>query len=97
KPFDDNGHGTHVSGTIGALGNNSIGVAGVAWRVQLMALKFLGADGTGDTASAANALSYAVAHGAQITNNSWGGGGYSQALFDGINNARQHNDVFVAA
>src|SRR2546426_1326849 len=48
NPFDDNGHGTHVAGTIGAVGNNGIGVAGVSWNVRLMALKFIGADGTGD-------------------------------------------------
>ena len=48
-PFDDEGHGTHVAGTIGAVGNNGTGVAGVNWQVSLMALKFLGADGSGTT------------------------------------------------
>jgi len=96
-PFDDNGHGTHVSGTIGAVGNNGIGVAGVAWNVQIMALKFLGSNGGGSTADAIRAIDYARINGAKILNASWGGGGYSQALGDAIERARQAGIIFVAA
>ena len=55
-PFDDNGHGTHVAGTIGAVGNNGVGVAGVNWNVKLMGLKFLSASGFGLTTDAIRAL-----------------------------------------
>jgi subtilisin family serine protease/subtilisin-like proprotein convertase family protein len=96
-PMDDNGHGTHVAGTIGAVGNNGIGVAGVNWNVQIMGLKFLGADGSGYVSDAVRALDYAVDNGASVTNNSWGGGGYSQSLFDAIDRARSVGQIFVAA
>ncbi|MFM8437948.1 MAG: S8 family serine peptidase, partial [Candidatus Kapaibacterium sp.] len=72
NPMDDNGHGTHVSGTIGAVGNNGIGVAGVNWHTKIMALKFLDASGSGYLSDAIRALDYAVANGARISNNSWG-------------------------
>jgi subtilisin family serine protease/subtilisin-like proprotein convertase family protein len=97
NPFDDNGHGTHVSGTIGAVGNNAIGVAGVIWDVQIMAVKFLDAGGGGTLADAVRAVNYAVANGALISNNSWGGGGFYQALYDAIANAGAQGHIFVAA
>ena len=97
NPTDDNGHGTHVAGTIGAIGNNGTGVAGVAWNVSLMPLKFVGADGTGDLANAVAAIRYATAMGAKISNNSWGDTEYSQALHDAIADADAHGDLFVAA
>lgn len=96
-PFDDNGHGTHVSGTIAAVGNNSVGVAGVLWNAKLMALKFLDANGSGSVSGAVAALNYAVANGAKISNNSWGGGGFSSALDTAIRNARAAGHIFVAA
>ncbi|HEX2045680.1 MAG TPA: S8 family peptidase [Gaiellaceae bacterium] len=96
-PSDDNGHGTHVAGTIGAVGNNGLGVAGVNWRVRLMALKFLGANGSGTTANAVRAVLYASANGARVTNNSWSGGGFSQALRDAIAHADAADSLFVAA
>ncbi|HUG89235.1 MAG TPA: S8 family peptidase, partial [Planctomycetaceae bacterium] len=97
-PMDDHNHGTHVAGTIGAVGNNGLGVTGVAWNVQIMALKFLGADGSGSIADAIEALNYAVANGAQISNNSWGfNGQFSQALYDAIAHARDAGHLFVAA
>ena len=96
-PFDDHGHGTHVAGTIGALGDNGTGVAGVNWTVKIMPLKFLGADGSGDAADAVRAVNYATAMGAKVTNNSWGGDGYSQALADAIAQADGHGSLFVAA
>ncbi len=96
-PTDDNGHGTHVAGTIGAVGNNGIGVAGVAWTTKIMALKFLGAGGSGSTSGAVSAIYYAVDNGATILNNSWGGGGYSQTLYDAIAYAQTRGVIFVAA
>ncbi|HJQ80684.1 MAG TPA: S8 family peptidase, partial [Lacipirellulaceae bacterium] len=97
NPLDDHNHGTHVAGTIGAVGNNGSGVAGVNWDVQIMALKFLGSDGSGTTSDAIEAVRYAVANGAQISNNSWGGDPFSQSLFDAIREARDAGHVFVAA
>ncbi|MFN6051805.1 MAG: S8 family serine peptidase [Planctomycetia bacterium] len=96
-PMDDNSHGTHVAGTIGAVGNNGIGVAGVNWNTRIMALKFLGADGSGSTAGAISALNYAVQMGAKVSNNSWGGGGFSSLLSTAISNARNAGHIFVAA
>ena len=100
-PMDDVLHGTHVAGTIGAVGNNGIGVAGVNWNVKLMACKFLGAFG-GTTAGAVSCLNYLATmkdRGVNIvaTNNSWGGGGFSQALYDAIDAHRQRGILFIAA
>lgn len=101
NPMDDQGHGTHVAGTIGAVGNNRTGVAGVAWNVQIMPLKFMRptADGraTGTTLDAIRSINYAVSNGARILNNSWGGGGYDTALNNAIANARSRGVIFVAA
>jgi subtilisin family serine protease len=83
-PRDANGHGTHVAGTIAAAGNNATGVTGVSWSAQIMALRFLDAWGIGDTARAIAAIQYATEMGADIINNSWGGGPYSQPLKDAI-------------
>jgi len=102
--FDGTGddHGTHVAGTIGAVGGNGAGVAGVCWNVRLMSAKFLGTRG-GTTANAVKAVDYftdlKARHGLNFvaTNNSWGGGGYSQALFDAIQRANAANILFVAA
>jgi subtilisin family serine protease len=96
-PYDDNGHGTHVAGTIGAVGDNGLGVVGVNWTVKIMPLKFIGANGSGDAADAVRAVLYASAMGAEVTNNSWGGDGYSQALADAIAAADAHGSLFVAA
>ena len=96
-PFDDHSHGTHVAGTIGAVGNNATGVAGVNWNVQIMPLKFLGSDGSGTTSDAIEALRYAVDNGAQISNNSWGGDPFSQSLYNAIRDARDLGHIFVAA
>lgn len=96
NPMDDNGHGTHVSGIIGARANNG-GVVGVNWNVKIMPLKFLDASGSGSLSNAIKALNYAVAKGARISNNSWGGGGYDSALNNAINNARSQGHIFVAA
>ncbi len=89
-------HGTHVAGTIAAQANNGTGVTGVSWRAGIMVLKFLGPN-AGYTSDAVEALNYAVANGATISNNSWGGGGYSRALRDAINRADASGHLFVAA
>ena len=86
-PIDDYFHGTHVAGTIGAIGNNGVGVAGVSWNVKIMAIKFLDSCGSGWTSDAIDGLNYAVSKGAMISNNSWGGGPYDQGLYDAIQSA----------
>jgi subtilisin family serine protease len=94
--WDENGHGTHTSGIIAAE-KNGIGVRGIAPRVKILPVKFLGPDGSGDTADAVRAIDYAVARGAKILSNSWGGGGYSQLLDDAVQRAINKGVVFVAA
>jgi subtilisin family serine protease len=96
-PMDDHFHGTHVAGTIGAVGNNAAGVTGVSWNVSLVALKFLDAEGYGSTAGAIEAVEYATAMGLDMTNNSWGGGGFSYGLLDAITAAGEAGVLFVAA
>ncbi|RMG25143.1 MAG: hypothetical protein D6732_22745, partial [Methanobacteriota archaeon] len=86
-------HGTHVAGTIGAVGNNGIGVVGVNWNVKIMSLKFLGPQG-GSTADGISAIQYATQMGADIISASWGGGGFSQAMKDAID---AFPGLFVAA
>ena len=100
NPLDDAGHGTHVAGTIGAAGNNATGVAGINWQVKIMACKFLDSTGSGSITGAIECLNYfknQKSAGVNIvaTNNSWGGGSYSQALYDAIN--AQRDVLFVAA
>ncbi|GEM_PF-3380171 len=97
NPMDDYEHGTHVAGILGAVGNNGLGVTGVNWNVRIMALKFLRADGYGDTSDAVKCIEYAVSNGATLTCNSWGGGAYSQTLVDAITAADQAGQLFVAA
>ena len=89
--YDD--HGTHVAGTIGAVGNNGIGVTGVNRQAQVMPLKFLGPFG-GSTSDAILAIQYATDKGAKAINASWGGGGFSQSLKDAIEGC---NCIFAAA
>lgn len=95
-------HGTHVAGTIGAGGGNNMGVAGVNWNVTIITVKFLGRRG-GTTANAIKAVDYLTdlktRHGLNIvaSNNSWGGGGFSQSLKDAIDRANTADILFVAA
>ncbi|MCX8156199.1 MAG: S8 family serine peptidase [Verrucomicrobiae bacterium] len=96
-PMDDEGHGTHVAGTIGAVANNGQPVVGVAWRVRLMACKFLDANGSGKTSDAIKGLDFAVAKGARVINGSFGGGPYSQAFYEALVRARDRGVLFVAA
>ena len=83
-PMDDNGHGTHCAGTIAAVGNNGVGVAGVTWNSKIMPLKFLDSQGSGYTSDAIAAIFYASKKGVPIISNSWNGPGYSQSLKDAI-------------
>lgn len=96
-PMDDNDHGTHVAGTVGASTDNARGIAGVDWNVKIMALKFIGPDGAGKTSDAVQCIDYAIRMGAHLTNNSWGGAGFSRSLYDAIARARSAGQVFVAA
>ncbi|GEM49294.1 S8 family peptidase [Deinococcus cellulosilyticus] len=95
-------HGTHVAGTIGGIGGNGQGVAGVSWNVTMISGKFLGGRG-GTTANAIKAVDYFTdlkkRHGLNIvaTSNSWGGGGFSQGLLDAINRAGDAGILFIAA
>ncbi|HEV2860623.1 MAG TPA: S8 family peptidase [Pyrinomonadaceae bacterium] len=99
--YDTDLHGTHVAGTIGALSNGR-GVVGVNWNVTMISAKFLGPDG-GSVADAIDAINYFIdlktRHGLNIValNNSWGGGGYSQALHDAVIRAAKANILFTAA
>jgi subtilisin family serine protease len=103
NPMDDNGHGTHVAGTIGAVGGNGTGVVGVNWQVSIMALKFLSGTGSGSTSGAIGAINYATRmrrdFGVNVvaTNNSWGGGGFSASLRDAIEAGGRAGILFVAA
>ncbi|HEU5311586.1 MAG TPA: S8 family peptidase, partial [Candidatus Eisenbacteria bacterium] len=96
-PTDDNGHGTHVAGTIGAVGNNGVGTTGVAWNVRIMALKFIGSGGSGATDDAVQAVEYAIDMGAHVMNNSWGGGAHSSLLELAVQQANAAGIPFVAA
>ena len=96
-PQDGHGHGTHVAGTIAATRNNNEGIAGVANNVKIMGLRFLDKSGNGITSWAINALEYAVANGAVISNNSWGGGPYETPLYNAIAAAGNAGHLFVAA
>lgn len=99
---DGDEHGTHVAGTIGAAGGNGLGVAGVVWDVEMISTKFLGPNG-GYVSDVVKALDYLtdlkIRHGINIvaSNNSWGGGGYSQALADAIARSARADILFIAA
>lgn len=96
-PMDENKHGTHVAGTVGAIGNNNLGVTGVNWQTTIMPLRFLNAGGAGSTSDAIDAVYYATAMEADLTANSWGGGDFSRALYDAIAHAGAAGKSFVAA
>ncbi|HDR04508.1 MAG TPA: choice-of-anchor D domain-containing protein, partial [Candidatus Marinimicrobia bacterium] len=97
NPMDDHDHGSHCAGTIAGVGNNGIGITGVAWNAKIMGLKFLSSGGSGTTSDAILSLEYAIENGAHVTSNSYGGGGYSQAFYDAIEAANSAGLLFVAA
>lgn len=97
NPMDDDGHGTHVSGTIGAAGNNNLGVAGVMWDVKIMPLKILDNNGNGTAADEVAAIQYAITKGAKIINASFAGDQFSNAEFDAITAANAAGILFVTA
>lgn len=97
NPYDDHGHGTHCAGIIGARGDNGTGVVGVNWNTQIMALKFLASNGGGSTYDAIAAIDYAIAHGVDVINASFGGRFSSQALYDAVSRANDAGILFVAA
>ncbi len=94
---DDNGHGSHTAGTIAAIGNNGIGVTGVAWGVKIMPIKFLDSNGSGTTDAAVKALVYAADHGAKISSNSWGCECTSAATDDAVKYEHDKGMVVVVA
>jgi subtilisin family serine protease len=106
-PRDDDNHGTHVAGIIGAVGNDGSGVTGVNWKASIMPLKILDAAGNGTIADAITAIelaiqtkkAFAATRGAnvRVLSNSWNGGGFSQALLDEINKAHLNGMLFVAS
>src|SRR3954469_2279777 len=93
-PSDQNGHGTHVAGIIGAVGNNGIGVAGVAWKASILPVRVLNASGSGSVSTVVNGYNYAASR-ARIVNVSLGGDSPSQTEYDALRNAS--NTLFVVA
>jgi len=96
-PMDDQGHGTHVAGIIGAVGDNNVGVAGVCWRARMMALKAFDDRGQASISDVVVAIHYAIRAGARIINASWGDYEKSLALGEAVNEALRAGVVFVAA
>jgi len=96
-PMDEENHGTHCAGTIAGVGNNGIGVVGVTWKAQIMALRFLGPDGSGATSDAVKCIDWAVDNGAHIISNSWGGPDNSPALAQAVGRAESRGVLFIAA
>ena len=106
-PMDDHDHGSHVSGTIGAAGNNDVGVVGVNWTTSIIGVKFLSAEGSGTTADAIDAIEFLIQAKAvfaetgganvRVLSNSWGDTDFSQALLDEILRANDNDMLFVAA
>jgi outer membrane protein assembly factor BamB/subtilisin family serine protease len=95
-PNDTDGHGTHVAGIIGAVGNNGLDVSGIAWSVQLMALKFLGVNG-GDVTDELTCFTFAINHGARIANASFGSTDYDPSELEAVQALASHNIILVCA
>ncbi|HYY55875.1 MAG TPA: S8 family peptidase [Pyrinomonadaceae bacterium] len=101
-PMDQNGHGTHCAGIIGAEGGNGLGIAGVNWKVEIMPLRFIDANGSGTTRDAIKAINYVIDRkragvNVRIISASWGSTMYSKALEDVIAAAGQEGIIFIAA
>ncbi len=101
-PMDENGHGTHCAGIVGAEGDNGEGIAGVNWEVEIMPLKFMGAGGFGTTKDAIEAINYVIARkqagvNVRVISASWGSRQKSRALGDVIRKAGEEGILFVAA
>jgi hypothetical protein len=96
-PWDDNGHGTHLAGIIGAVGNNARGIAGIAWRPRLMICKFLDASGNGFNSDAIACVEFARLNGAHVLNLSWGGGHFSAGLSNALHAAGADGMLVAAA
>src|SRR3954451_988690 len=94
-PQDENGHGTHVAGIIGAVGNNQLGISGIAWKASVLPVRVLGADGSAPVSTVVAGYTYAVGHGARIVNVSLGGDRPSQTEYDALRNAA--DTLFVVA
>lgn len=96
-PYDELGHGTHVAGTIAAVGSNGRGVTGVSWRAELVTLRAMNAQGEGTTEAIVQAIDYGIARGVEILNNSYGGNQDSAALAEAVTRAQAAGVLFVAA
>lgn len=101
-PMDQNGHGTHCAGIIGAEGGNGLGIAGVNWKVDIMPLRFIDANGSGTTKDAIKAINYVINRkragvNVRIISASWGSTMYSKALEDAIREAGEEGILFIAA
>ncbi len=97
NPMDGNGHGTHVAGTIGAVGNNAKGSVGICWKVKIMAVKSMSDSGSGSTATIAEGIDWAIDHGAKVINLSVGGASSDPILTQALEDARQADVVVVSA
>lgn len=95
--MDDNGHGTHCAGVIGADGRNGIGIAGINWKVKILPIKIMDSKGSGDLQSALDGIHYAIKMGAKVLSNSWGGDPYSEFMREAIEEAKKKNRLFIAA
>ena len=96
-PIDDQNHGTHCAGVIGAKGDDGVGVTGVNWNVSMVGIKFLTSSGSGTLENALKSIEYATKLGVTLTSNSWGGGAFSQTMFDVIKAANEKGILFIAA
>ena len=94
-PMDDYGHGTHVAGVLGAVGNNGLGVVGVAWEARILGCKFIDGNGDGATSDAIQCIDYAISKEASVINASWGNNQFDQFLRNAVTRARDAGIIFV--